>query len=979
MIPLTLLDSKIGGYDLSEVVDLSGLSTHLVALMIKEKMNCSVNIALKSLLTRCKHLTLKQEELSRLYTILVRSRIWSDAEFYRAFLKYYILHNPAEAKIVLHSALNWIKETDSDFLSTFFLTHLKKGARGKADSAKIAAFFLNHPFQLKPSFKSIDTMQRLIDNGADINNCTFFGNYFLKWSLETGHLSVFETLLSKKAHIGCLFNPTPAAALIQYLKNKTNCQVALTAMDCVNQLVELHPSIVFNESLAGSLLEKAIFAQDVEFARALINKGANPNAYNSQGMTPLLLVSSVLFTEAENQIAFMTLLIEHGADLQAVSRTSSCSALHLMCCAQTHSASIEWLLKRGFPVDITDMFFLSPFDYAFKNENIPLMLLLIEYGSKGLSNYTDEDVLSMVEEQESIPLLKKLLERGCSIDIVNKRKNTLLLQAANGKNLDWVKFLIENKANVNVSSFSGNTPLMKAIDVDFRITQCLIESGARLFTLKENGKCAIDYLFLADIPPIVEYLVHHFLDVQQLNAFMPFRLNNEGLKEFSKALGKAIEVCSPQLPTDLFPFLCFSILFNFNELSSRILESIPSHQLKDNLTRLYKVFPELLDNTPYLMKHIMRLRKEHLVAKEMNMKALPAPEGATVERLLTLFKEINFTDPSKSNYVNPQKIVNEYGNLMSPKTLEECLELLCDHIKHRKARVGTPPPNTQEIKFFYEKLEYYLKHITFQLDKMDNTTERAFHLIDIALSAEFCGMRWLGDSYDKHHFLHHPNTFITLKDYIYQELTDFRFGIVLLISGDDVHDYSRTIRLLGARIGLPGSLDMAEINDRLRPNDKGVSSKYMYKDFMNAYNPHRIYELVESLLNAMIKNKPELLHGWMRDNIPTEWRQEYFANLTLTLSKAESSLEQCNAILTMQGIPCLKKIEDLDKHLQDYKEATFFDEDFYDFINKRVKMQAVLIALKGLHIMEECRWGILEVLNEANTQEKAQRLIVSAN
>jgi len=979
MIPLTLLDTLIGGYDSSESVDLSGLSTHFVALFIKEKMSGSRSVALETLLGRCKHLTLKKEELSRLYTILVRSRIWSDAEFYRAFLKYYILNNVSEAKTVLCRALDWIKETNTDLLSDFFLMHLEKGSKGHANSAKIAKFIIENPFPLKSSFKSMSIMQLLIDNGANINDTTFFGHSFLKWSLDIGHIYLFESLLSKKASISCLFNPSPSPSLIDYLKRKTKCQGSLTAMECIDKLLKLNVKIDINESLAGSLLEKAIYAQDVDFAQGLINKGVNPNACNSDGMTPLLIVSSTLFNESVNQIELITLLLGHGADLLAVSRTSEASALHFMCSVQSYLETIEFLLKKGFPVDLADKFGLISFDYAVKNENIPLMLKLIEYGSKGMSKYSDEDLLFMVVDQESIPLLKKLLERGCSIDILVKHKSTLLLHAADGTNINWVKFLVENKANVNFSSLSGNTPLMKSIDVDFPITRCLIENGARIFTLKENGKCAADYMFLADIPQIVAYLVHTFLDIQQLQAFMPFSLNNFGLKELSKALIKALETHSLKLPTDLFPFLCFSILFNFSELSSKIFKTVPSNQLKETLVRLYKVFPELLENTPYLMKHSMCLQKEHLLVKEMEINVPPAPKDATLERLLTLFKEINFTDSSKYDYLNPAKIVNENGSLMPPETLEACLKLLCDHIKHRKARVGTPPPDTPEIRVFYAKLENYLKHISFQLDKMGNTTETAFHLIDIALAAEFCGMRWLGDIYDKYILLCHPNHFVTFKDQIYHALTTFRSGLVTLISGEDVHDYSRAIRLLGAPLGIPGSHDMAEINDRLRPNENGVPFKHMYRDFLNAYKPYRIYELVESFLNEGIKKNPELMHGWFRENIPVEWRNEYFNNLNNSLSKAESVLSQYDEILIKNEIPPIKRIEDLAKHLQEYKIATFFDEDFYDPESNKVTRTAILIVLKGLNILTECRWGFLEALDKANTEERENRKNSSEN
>ncbi len=962
MISLKTVANSIGNYNFDLEVDLNGMSSHFVIELLREKARGQETVHITTLLNRCKHLSLNHLELYRLHHILVKSHLWSEIEYYQSLLKFYILHKPDEAKTIFIEALHCIEESHNDFLSPFLLTHLKKARKGNADSGRIVNFFILFPIVLGKSYRSIDIMNSLLQAGASINNSVYMGTAFLRWSLDAGHTTAFVDLLKKGANISCLFNPKPLPALVKFLQDHFQIATPLTATTCIDKLLEMNIPINFSETVAGSLLEKALLAEDVDLARRLLQKGTNPNGRDSSGKTPFLLVCNMPGIAPAKQIELITLLEEHHADLNATTLNDELHGLHILCGNEGNLLTIEFLLKKNFPVDVLDKLGLTPLDYAFKTENIPVVLKLVEYGSNGLQKYSNDDLLILAEDQKNTALLQKMLERGFNINSLGPEGKTLLLRTIDHGYSDWVAFLVANGADVNVTSKRGTTPLMVAIDYDLEITRCLIENGAKLFNMRSSGKCAIDDLLRRDLPSIIHYIAHRFLEMDLLQKFTRFSMTETGLHEFAEAVSDALG--TPEAPSDLFPYLCFSVLFNYNKLSAKIFKQIPSDQLRVIIQKLYTRFPELTDNLPYMMLHVMNFQKGHLVMTQTDIMVLPCPENIHLDCLLTMFGEINFTDSSnKLTYIDPSRIFNDYQSAMAPKALEECLKKLLHHIKYRLPYLGTPKPDTPELITFYERLELFLKHICYQLQKMENNEERSRHVIDIALAADNCGARWLGDSYDKYKFLcHHSNPFPTFQDRVYNELTKLRSGLVRFISGDDVHEYARTIRLLGVPLAIPGALGMADLTDPLRPNHEGTPYRYLYADFLKVYHPHRIYQVVELLLNEILKTDIEIFHKWMRENIPAEWRQETFNELHSALSNARPFLFQYNQILKKYGIPPLKNIKELDRHIQEYKEATFMDEDFYDFANKCLTQTTIRAVLKKLHILSECRWGILDLL-----------------
>ncbi|KAG1661828.1 Ankyrin repeat domain-containing protein 17 [Nymphon striatum] len=111
------------------------------------------------------------------------------------------------------------------------------------------------------------------------------------------------------------------------------------------------------------------------------------------------------------------------------------------------------------------------------------------------------------EEGESLlcfALKSNLEDRG------NKNDSTPLMCAASSGNLDIVKLLLKNGADINAQSLTGNTPLMCACSGGFEdIVRLLLSEGASIEDHNENGHTPLMEAASAGHVPIAKILLEH--------------------------------------------------------------------------------------------------------------------------------------------------------------------------------------------------------------------------------------------------------------------------------------------------------------------------------------------------------------------------------------------------------------------------------------------------------------------------------------
>lgn len=259
-------------------------------------------------------------------------------------------------------------------------------------------------------------------------------------------------------------------------------------------------------------LHEAIQSSDLATLKRLLSNGANVNAVDGEGNTPLhvaatigrrdaaeLLIGAGASLEAKDNYGFTPLhvaarnsywgtgvaqfLISKGANIGATTPLRKLTILHFAAEGGDPNL-IELLVQKGADINAVDKHHHTPLLWAVawgqhdQSKSVEALLragadVLIE-SELGL-NPLDEAILA---DNKTIA---KLLIGALGPNARDESGQTILHRAIRLHNLKIVDFLVLNGANVNAQDSQGNTPLYVAINYirDKAIIALLLSNGAR--------------------------------------------------------------------------------------------------------------------------------------------------------------------------------------------------------------------------------------------------------------------------------------------------------------------------------------------------------------------------------------------------------------------------------------------------------------------------------------------------------------------
>ena len=232
-----------------------------------------------------------------------------------------------------------------------------------------------------------------------------------------------------------------------------------------NQLTALHFAVAQRIS-DGKTMEPS-----AEIAKLLVEAGANVNAADYLGQTPLEWAAKY----ASHDIVQM--LIKAGADVNAESRYGT------VLMAGTRVAIAKLLIDAG--ADVNAGTIMSPLANAAKYGNAELIRLLVEKGAK--VNDPKDPPIHWAGKPEAA---KALLEAGADVNQRNANGETALhlAMSAWSPTAETVKLLLEAGADVKAKSATGATPLHAAIQLGKpEIAKLLIAAGAEVDAKDNQG------------------------------------------------------------------------------------------------------------------------------------------------------------------------------------------------------------------------------------------------------------------------------------------------------------------------------------------------------------------------------------------------------------------------------------------------------------------------------------------------------------
>lgn len=319
------------------------------------------------------------------------------------------------------------------------------------------------------------------------------------------NLFISSSYLKRTSILGCIFG----TASIKKQEKK----------DLINLLIYKGADIdARNNSGKTPLLFAARFLDNYDIIRLLLEHGADVNAKDDDGRTPLFTVS-----DRRENYNIVKLLLERGADVNAKNEDDLTPLFRVY-----ELKTAKLLLEHGANVNARDKYRKTPLHRIGNKET---MKFLIEHDAdleaKDIEGNTP--LIEVTKDRYHNDTVKLLIDYGANINSENKKGYTPIINSVKSKNTDIVKLLIErgvninqpNKdgktplfyafrkemtellikhgANVNIKDRFGRTPLMTANDKfnrDSNITKILIDRGADVNAKDNNGETALFYAVL---------------------------------------------------------------------------------------------------------------------------------------------------------------------------------------------------------------------------------------------------------------------------------------------------------------------------------------------------------------------------------------------------------------------------------------------------------------------------------------------------
>jgi ankyrin repeat protein len=335
---------------------------------------------------------------------------------------------------------------------------------------------------------SVDAVNALIGKGAAVNaHENERGQTALMWAAAQNHPDIVRTLIDHGADIGArtqtvTFKAASGEAEGRRVPPERGGYTAIVfaarqgAAEAIDALLAKGANVNDVTADGTSVLLAATYTGHWDLAKALLDKGANPNLLDA-GYTPLHWMSGTWdghFTGAvgtdkfpwvgargPGKLELVQALLAHGADPNA----------------RLNKRPPLFGFGGGFyRADYTGA---TPFVLAALSGDISIMRALLAAGADPLLTAKDgstalmaaaglgrEHGESRVTADQALAACKLMLELGVPVNAANRGGQTALHGAAFFEMDEIAQFLLDHGANVNARNVSGETPLTIAYGYD---------------------------------------------------------------------------------------------------------------------------------------------------------------------------------------------------------------------------------------------------------------------------------------------------------------------------------------------------------------------------------------------------------------------------------------------------------------------------------------------------------------------------------
>ena len=319
----------------------------------------------------------------------------------------------------------------------------------------------------------IETMEWLIEAGADVNAPNNYGLTALMFVAEKGPIKAMEWLIKEGANVHAR-DEYGQNALIYAGMRKTDLKEKIKLM---KWLIKAGADVRVGNRHGLTPLMQATQDGQIELVEWLIEEGADVvHAGDKYGLTPLMQAAK------DGKIELMRLFIKEGANVHAGDKYGQTALMYAAEMGQIKA--MEWLIEAGADINAQNLYNgQTALIYASIAGLIEAMEWLIKKGAnvnirdkKGQTALIHKAQLRWIQ-RESIELLVKA---GADVDIRDEKGRTALIYTSMAGEIGSMELLIIAGANVNIKDKKGQTALTYAPKWKQRdVEELLIKAGAK--------------------------------------------------------------------------------------------------------------------------------------------------------------------------------------------------------------------------------------------------------------------------------------------------------------------------------------------------------------------------------------------------------------------------------------------------------------------------------------------------------------------
>ena len=362
------------------------------------------------------------------------------------------------------------------------------------------------PLHLASSFPKPDIVRMLLDHGADIHatnrkeetplhRASEVGHYFDERKLGVGDKASFFGVAQLLVEHG-------ADANTRNKNNQTWLHLASHALKpkLVRILLDRGANVDAEDNKGQTPLRQVLLKTDdyypgdryFDVARLLVEHGANVNARDKDQATLLHVASSF---QAPNLVR---VLLRHGAYINAVDDFGRTPLHRLFWDAEDYYgkaffAVAQLLLERGAVLNTRDKNYETPLHLTCYSPEPKLVQMLLDCGA----NVNAADNLGRTplhrmfleakyySDEEFFGVARLLVERGADVNAQDKDLATPLHLVSYFPKVKLVQLLLDHGANVNAEDNQTRTPLLRLLGAKgfsdehcFSVAQLFVEHGA---------------------------------------------------------------------------------------------------------------------------------------------------------------------------------------------------------------------------------------------------------------------------------------------------------------------------------------------------------------------------------------------------------------------------------------------------------------------------------------------------------------------